>query len=315
MNAASNGKEAAPNSASRISATAVRHQGCGSHVGLLVKLLTEPSASTGRSRDNVRDRWTHDRFDTARSINDRVDGQRKINDRIDRASNGKRSINDRLGTGRSSRESSQDEARNSARGVAIARSKVDPAPYNEMRVVWVTGIPHEYTEEKLEGMFRDAGRVDTIRMAVDVRGRFVGKAELVYRQADDARTAIQVFDGETLYSVDSRQVMMHVAYSSVKNAEYVNGLRFENTLPAPRSVGVEERLGVVPVFVDPAAPFMGVAQSRNGQSGRKRGDAHGRRNDSRSNVTAEQLDAEMDAYMASSTEKAPAPSTDTMETT
>ncbi|KAJ2839011.1 hypothetical protein J3B01_001005 [Coemansia erecta] len=267
----------------------------------------------GRSRDNTRGRWTHDRFDSPRSINDR----------IDRTSN-KRSINDRLGTGRSSgarssRDSSQD-TRNSARGVAIAGSKVDPAPYNEMRVVWVTGIPHEYTEEKLEDMFRDAGRVDTIRMAVDMRGRFVGKAELVYRQPDDARTAIQVFDGETLYSVDSRQVMMHVTYSNAANAEYVNGLRFENTLPAPRSVSVEERLGAsVPVFVDPTGvPLMGqgvVRGSRNGQNRRKRGDAHGRNNDSRSNVTAEQLDAEMDAYMASAAEPTPAPPADTMETT
>ncbi|KAJ2662983.1 hypothetical protein IW148_002705 [Coemansia sp. RSA 1199] len=277
------------------------------------------SRNTGRrSRDdNSRGKWTHDKFDSPRSTD------RTINDRIDSTSHG-RSINDRLGTSRSSgarrsRESTKD-TRESSRGLAIAQGAMDPAPYNEMRVVWVTGIPHEYTEEKLEGMFRDAGRVDAVRMAVDVRGRFVGKAELVYRQPDDARTAIQVFDGETLYTADSRQVMMHVTYSNVTNAAYVNELRFENTLPAPRSVGVEERLGaVMPVFVDPmVVPFMGASVAKESRrDGRGRGNAR-RNNDRRSNVTAEQLDAEMDAYMASAAEptaSTPAPPDAAMETT
>ncbi|KAJ2851298.1 hypothetical protein IWW36_001195 [Coemansia brasiliensis] len=246
---------------------------------------------------------------------------------------GSRSINDRLGPrrrsrsphSRSSQYTDEEPDARSGRGLAIAGRTRDTSSYTELRVVWVTGIPHEYTEEKLEAMFRDAGRIDKIRLAVDKNNRFLGKAEITYRLADDARNAIQVFDGEMLYTLDSRQLMMHVTYSDPQNGDYIDGLRFENTLPAPRSISVQQRLGgVLPGGVNPmvaALPFGAIdgfsmpSAGRNGGGrarGSHRGGGHwrggssrGRRghDNSRPRVTAEQLDAEMDEYMSSAAEK------------
>ncbi|KAJ1735042.1 hypothetical protein LPJ61_000762 [Coemansia biformis] len=271
------------------------------------------NTSKGRSGGDggPRGRWAHDKFGEARSINDRL-GRRQS---PSPSSGGRR---------RNQARQQHHDAGESARGITIARRTRDTAPYADMRVVWVTDLPHEYTSEKIENMFRDAGRIDSIRMAIDNQGRFVGKAEIFYRDADDARNAIQVFDGEMLYTTDSAgQVSMRVAYSSPSNSEYIDTLRHENSLPAPRAVPLESRLGgynasamaayamssVVPMFVT-----VPVGQAKGGGGGgrrnrgggdanregsRRQGGGRGHRtgDDSGARPTAEDLDAEMDAYM------------------
>ncbi|KAJ2710793.1 hypothetical protein H4R19_003575 [Coemansia spiralis] len=185
-------------------------------------------------------------------------------------------------------------------------------PYNEMRVVWVTDLPHEYTEEKIENMFRDAGRIDSIRMAVDVNGRFVGKAEVLYREADGARNAIQVFDGEMLYTTEAAgQVSMRVSFSSPDNGTYIDTLRHQSSLPAPRdnrhddyaegAMAAYAMSSVVPMFVPVAAGSgarRGAGRAR-GRSDQRRQGGRGRQagGDDEARPTAEELDAEMDAYM------------------
>ncbi|KAJ2768744.1 hypothetical protein IWQ56_002613 [Coemansia nantahalensis] len=189
------------------------------------------------------------------------------------------------------------------------------APYAEMRVVWVTDLPHEYTEEKIENMFRDAGHISSIRMAVDVNGRFVGKAEVHYSEADSARNAIQVFDGEMLYTTEAaRQVAMRVSYSSFDNGMYIDSLRHQSSLPAPRAVPRGSRHGdhaasamaayamssMVPVLVPvPAESGARRAGRDRGRSDQRRQGGRGHRagDDSGHRPTAEELDAEMDAYM------------------
>ncbi|PIA17943.1 hypothetical protein COEREDRAFT_80247 [Coemansia reversa NRRL 1564] len=261
-------------------------------------------------------KWRHDKFDGRKSINDRL-GSRPGSDY---------SSSDR----REHRKQHTKGVSDSSRGISIAGRNRDMTLYNEMRVVWVTDLPHDYTSEKIENMFSSTGRIDKVRMAQDKQGRFIGKAEVIYRMADDARDAIQTFDGETLYTTDSSgHVAMHVTYSSPENGSYIDDLRFKDTLPAPRATPISERLGgvavnamaamlpMVPVGPMPVAgmaPTAGlgtrnISESRQRDHNRRRGGyggRHGRvnRNDSGSRPTAEELDADMDAYMSAAVESA-----------
>ncbi|KAJ2798681.1 hypothetical protein H4R20_004731 [Coemansia guatemalensis] len=219
---------------------------------------------------------------------------------------------------------------NSSRGISIAGRNRDMTQYNEMRVVWVTDLPHDYTSEKIENMLSSTGRIDNVRMALDKQGRFTGKAEVIYRMPDDARDAIQTFDGETLYTTDSRgHVAMHVSYSSPENGSYIDDLKFKDSLPAPRTVPLKERLGgvganamaailpMIPVGPMPVAGMTPAAVSSTNSNGggrqrehhRRRGGyggRHGRgnRNDGGPRPTAEELDADMDAYMSAAADSA-----------
>ncbi|KAJ2615685.1 hypothetical protein H4S08_001131 [Coemansia sp. RSA 1365] len=259
-------------------------------------------------------KWRHDKFNGRKSINDRL-GSRPGHSSSDR---------------REHRRQNTKQVSDSSRGISIAGSNRDMTLYNEMRVVWVTDLPHDYTSEKIENMFSSTGRIDKVRMAQDKQGRFIGKAEVIYRMADDARDAIQTFDGETLYTTDSSgHVAMHVTYSSPENGSYIDDLKFKDTLPAPRATPISMRLGgvavnamaamlpMMPVGLMPVAgiaPTAGLGTSSIGE-GRQRdhsrrrggyGGRHGRgnRNDGGPRPTAEELDADMDAYMNAAAETA-----------
>ncbi|KAJ2158260.1 hypothetical protein GGF46_003902 [Coemansia sp. RSA 552] len=239
-------------------------------------------------RDRQQGRWEHDRYEGA-SINDRLGPGRSMDSRLD----------GRLG------RSSPPQPTNgrSQRGLAIARRSRDTKPYLDMRVVWVTGLPHEMTSEKLERMFSNTGRVDAVRMAIDKRDRFVGKAEIEYRLAEDARDAIQVFDGEMLYSEEGLQTSMSVSHSDPVNADYIDDLKFENTLPAPRAGPPVDDPGAADMGMASAAMLFPMMPMLAGGPGRDRRGTGGGRGDRRSQrsseatPTAEQLDADMDAYM------------------
>ncbi|KAJ2780051.1 hypothetical protein H4R18_003666 [Coemansia javaensis] len=252
-------------------------------------------------------RWTHDRFDGPRSINERL-GRRL----------GPSPSPSPPRSGRARQR--QSAAGAAAKGLAIAGRTRDTAAYDGLRVVWVTSLPRDYTREKIETIFRDTGRIEAVRMAVDKDGLFAGKAEVVYCAADDARDAIQAFDGETLFTADSAgQVSMRVMYSSPKNAAYIDALRYESS----RRLPVDQRLGamppVVPVLVALLAPDGGgggsseragrrrdQSQSQNQHQNQRQRGGGGRRGGAR--PTAEELDAEMDAYMSSKPGPAAQPS-------
>ncbi|KAI8319959.1 hypothetical protein GQ54DRAFT_298987 [Martensiomyces pterosporus] len=213
------------------------------------------------------------------------------------------------------------------RGIAIAGSGRDAAPYEAFLVIWVAGLPHSFTEDKIKDVFSDVGRIDKIRMAIDSKGRFLGKAEITYRLADDARSAVQVFDGETLYGADLAHVEpLRVTYSDIEKSAYLDNLKFENTLPEPKEIPLQMRLGVpgaqfVPYTLMPVnvqgAGQQAYSQERLGSnmggrlSGPRRNQSGGypkRRTDTsnESRPTPDQLDADLDAYMSSKAEGASA---------
>ncbi|KAJ2083544.1 hypothetical protein H4R24_000707 [Coemansia sp. RSA 988] len=262
----------------------------------------------GHRNSSPHGKWSHDKFDGPKSINDRL-GARPVVRSLDRK--------DR----RRQRTQAND---NPSRGISIVGRNRDMSQYNEMRVIWVTDLPREYTSEKIESMLNSTGRIDKVRMALDKQGRFTGKAEVVYRMPDDARDAIQTFDGETLYTTDSRgHIAMHVTYSSPDKGSYIDDLKSKDSLPAPRAVPIDKRLGGVaanamsallpmmpvgPMSAAGMTPVAGLSTSNNG-GGRQRehhhrhgeqGSRHGRgkRNDGGPLPTAEELDADMDAYMS-----------------
>ncbi|KAJ1962209.1 hypothetical protein GGI12_002780 [Dipsacomyces acuminosporus] len=148
-------------------------------------------------------------------------------------------------------------------------------------------------------------------MAVDKNSRFLGSAEITYRLADDARSAIQSFDGETLYGADLANVEpLRVTYSDPEKSMFLDDLKFENSLPTPNDVPMGHRLGLHPVQL---AHMQSALQqtysqsqyadaynaSRRSQSGggynRRQAGNKGSTNEPKS--TSEQLDADLDAYM------------------
>ncbi|KAJ2817587.1 hypothetical protein GGI24_005358 [Coemansia furcata] len=217
-------------------------------------------------------KWSHDLYDGPSNINERLGGipRRTMSENVTSIN----SINLRVGHVDKTVADTKP-----ARGISIAGLSRDTTPYDEFRVVWVSGVPASLTQEKIESIFGDVGRIDAVRMAVDGTGRFFGKAEIVYRLAEDARSAIQVFDGELLYGtdMDARVEKMSITYSSVANADYIDALKYER----PRD---EHRR-------HPRGSSHG--NDRNQRNGRR----HQDNDDTRPAPTADQLDADLDAYM------------------
>lgn len=204
-------------------------------------------------------KWKHDQFDGPKSINDRLGGSSKPSRAAD--------INSRLGNDSKPQSRPKEGKTSHERVISIAGTHRDETPYEEKRVVWVVNIPNDYTEERIKSMFGDVGRVDEVRMAIDKDGLFAGKAELLYRKAADARSAIQTFDGEGLISVNHARIRkLVIGYSSTEQANYID--RLKNFSATPN-------------------------RQRRQQQGNRSQDSRGR--DSR--PTTEQLDAELDAYM------------------
>ncbi|KAJ1840393.1 hypothetical protein LPJ73_006438, partial [Coemansia sp. RSA 2703] len=164
----------------------------------------------------------------------------------DRVGSPRKTMEERLGTQgdatkqqqrqRKGGDDDESAAKNSARGISIAGRNRDTAPYDEMRVVYVTGLPRNYSEDQIERMFSDIGRIDQIRMGIDKNQRFIGKAEIVYRLADYARSAIQVFDGETLYGTDDTLLnKVEIRFSNPQNWEYLENIKYKDSLPTARN--------------------------------------------------------------------------------
>ncbi|KAJ2548125.1 hypothetical protein EV175_004942 [Coemansia sp. RSA 1933] len=257
------------------------------------------SRNNRNDRKSDRGKWSHDLYDGPKSINDRLSGV-------------KGPINSRLG---SSPNSSKNDSKSGQpnRGISISGRGRDTSLYDSMRVVWVTDLPHNYDSDKIKDLFSDVGRVDNVRMAIDCNNRFIGKAEVIYRVSDDARSAIQRFDGERLYTTDAIGVKtLNVTYSSVDNSDLIENLKFENSLPAPREIPIHMRLGGVAAStmatmnMMAGQPYsnvrqrnpMGSSQQRNGRQDRRQHNSNRKQNQ----TTAEELDAEMDLYMKSGAE-------------
>ncbi|ORX69669.1 hypothetical protein DL89DRAFT_267852 [Linderina pennispora] len=251
-------------------------------------------------------KWGHDEFHRGQggSINDRL-GPNKTVVRQD-ASRGARK-----GRGKSEKAPGHID-----RGVAITGRGRDPAPYDTFRMLWVEHLPRNYEEDEIRDLFRNTGKVEAVRMAKDSKGRFLGKAEVLYTLPEDARSAIQSFDGEVLYSTDITQVEpLRVTYSDLTKSLYLDEIKFENSLPAPNYVPVGNRLGGVPVATANMMQVQmqmqmqmqglqeGDSMRRGAGSGQRRGLSTQNRRSQQSNQssrpTTQQLDADLDSYMSS----------------
>ncbi|KAJ1668795.1 hypothetical protein IW140_000137 [Coemansia sp. RSA 1813] len=250
--------------------------------------------NNGNDRRPNRGKWSHDLYEGSRSINDRLSGV-------------KSPINSRLGGEGSTPKSSKKDDSGPARGISITGRSRDTSLYDSMRVVWVTDIPRHYDADKIKDLFSDVGRVDNVRMAIDNNDRFIGKAEVIYRIPEDARSAIQRFDGERLYTTDAVGVKtINVTYSSVENADFIDNLKFENTLPAPREIPMQMRLGgvasstIATMNMMASQPYGGNWQRNpigSQQHNRWQGNRQHNSNRRQNRPTVEELDAEMDMYM------------------
>ncbi|KAJ2507485.1 hypothetical protein IWW47_001086 [Coemansia sp. RSA 2052] len=255
-----------------------------------------------RNANGSRSKWSHDMFEEGSSdINDRLGSavpKRHVSERMPSL----KSINSRIGHG--AKAAAVDMA--PIRGITIAGRSRDTTPYDELRVVWISGVPGSLTQEKIESVFGDVGRIDAVRMAIDGSGRFVGKAEIVYRLAEDARSAIQVFDGEMLYGTDDVRVeKMHITYSSIANADYIDGLKYTQQHRSDQRHHHQQQRGYSSHHSSGSrGPDDSHRDDRNqrhqGNNGQRNGRRHQDNSDNRPTPTTEQLDADLDAYMGGS---------------
>ncbi|KAJ1938956.1 hypothetical protein GGF37_004599 [Kickxella alabastrina] len=278
----------------------------------------------GRNRDSGssqqsqrRGKWTHDLFDGPGGINGRLGPSNSrlgpSNDRLGLSND----ISDRLGTKKAG--TPPNKSKSSGRGLAIAGRSRDTTAHDAFRVIYATGIPHNFTSEQLERVFSDVGRVDSVRMGIDKNDRFIGKAEITYRQPEDARSAMQVFDGETLYGTDIKfHEKIAVRFSTPWDAEYLDELKFVSSLPQPREVPVMDRLGGVAsraiasagmfamqqfeAYDDGSSAWFNNGGAKNYSGGNNHGNGRGHTG-RQAQTTAQQLDDDLDAYMNESNER------------
>ncbi|KAJ2725432.1 hypothetical protein GGI07_001311 [Coemansia sp. Benny D115] len=272
---------------------------------------TEPSGSQrSGTPQHSGIKWKHDLYDGPdKSINDRLGSAPGIGSRLGAA-----------GDSSKPKQPQQQQQAQPGRGMAIAGRSKNTTAYTEMRVVLVKELPRSYTSEQIEKLFSDVGRIDSVRMAIDKNGRFNGMTEITYRQPEDARSALQTFDGETLYSTDISSIRkIHVGFSTPKDGEYIEALKYADSLPQPNEIPVASRLGGIAARTMATMGVLAAAQMQQfaangglyanaGNAGRVRSQGQGqgqrqhrssghggRRNNSQLN--AQQLDDDLDAYM------------------
>ncbi|CAG8508530.1 12849_t:CDS:2 [Cetraspora pellucida] len=152
----------------------------------------------------------------------------------------------------------------------------------------VENLFYEVTEDDLEELFSECGPVKKVILHYDRAGRSTGNAEVTFDDPKDAEAALRKYNGQTL---DGQQ--MRIKYASVKPIQKVSSMRGSS---AAEGGSILDRLGGV------ARSGLVLGRSVNNDTvSRGRGNkiSDGRRKPtSRKPVTSDDLDADLDAYMA-----------------
>ncbi|CAF1683893.1 unnamed protein product, partial [Adineta ricciae] len=161
---------------------------------------------------------------------------------------------------------------------------------NSTTKLLISNLDYGVTTNDVQELFEDIGAVRIARVHYDESGRSLGTAEVVFERRVDATTALQKYNGLNLDGrpmdiklvggVDdgSQQSMNHGSYSNgVGAGNQRSGFRNNNQQNGNRG---------------------GMNRSRGGGRQQQQQQQQQNGNAKKSNVTAEDLDAELDAYRA-----------------
>jgi THO complex subunit 4 len=166
----------------------------------------------------------------------------------------------------------------------------------------VENLFYEVTQEDLEELFSECGTVKKVYIHYDRAGRSTGVADIVFEAPSEAEAALRKYNGKTL---DGQQ--MRIKYAPFKPTQRNTSVRGSSNSNTGGSV--MDRLGGAPVSKSARGNIrerLGNASSPAPAS-RGRGRGRGRSNNNsdsrqkpsnRKAVTYDDLDADLDAYMA-----------------
>lgn len=189
----------------------------------------------------------------------------------------------------------EDSNSNSRRSNATS-SRRNTSNSNGNNKLIVENLFYEVTQEDLEELFSECGTVKKVYIHYDRAGRSTGVADVVFETPSEAEAALRKYNGKTL---DGLQ--MKIKYAPLKPTQKNATIRGSSNSNGGGSI--MDRLGGVPV-----KSARGNIRERLGNSspaahrgrgrGRGRGSNNSQKPSNRKPVTYDDLDADLDAYMA-----------------
>eukprot|EP00735_Rhodelphis_limneticus_P014944 TRINITY_DN905_c0_g1::TRINITY_DN905_c0_g1_i2::g.16013::m.16013 TRINITY_DN905_c0_g1::TRINITY_DN905_c0_g1_i2::g.16013 ORF type:complete len:281 (+),score=67.06,sp/Q9JJW6/ALRF2_MOUSE/33.09/4e-24,RRM_1/PF00076.17/1.6e-12,RRM_6/PF14259.1/2.9e-09,RRM_5/PF13893.1/5.6e-06,FoP_duplication/PF13865.1/5.2e+02,FoP_duplication/PF13865.1/1.8e+03,FoP_duplication/PF13865.1/4.5e-06 TRINITY_DN905_c0_g1_i2:27-845(+) len=144
--------------------------------------------------------------------------------------------------------------------------------------------------QDINDLFGDVGALKKAEVRFDRSGRSTGVAEVIYKNKNDATTAINRYHGVPL---DGKPMHISFAATSGLNIVQTTSTRGRSNAASPAKTftrGGRSNVGTTRTFTAARGGFGG--RGRGGARGTGRGRGRGRRE----NLTQEQLDAELDQY-------------------
>ncbi|PVU95803.1 hypothetical protein BB561_001599 [Smittium simulii] len=112
--------------------------------------------------------------------------------------------------------------------------------YEEKRALFVSNFERNATEQDLIELFERVGPIEYVIMGVDINGRLLCNAEVVYKSSMDAKDAVHYIP-EVAYG--SKIGKLIVSYSSQEKNDMIKQAKLKSSLPEPKVLTINERLG------------------------------------------------------------------------
>ncbi|CAG8604486.1 2760_t:CDS:2 [Funneliformis caledonium] len=190
----------------------------------------------------------------------------------------------------------EESSSNNRRSIATSSRRIISNPNGNNKLV-VENLFYEVTQEDLEELFSECGTVKKVHIHYDRAGRSTGVADVVFEAPSEAEAALRKYDGKTL---DGHQ--MRIKYAPFKPAQRNTTARSSSNTDGG---SVMDRLGGAPIKpsrgnirerLGNAAPSAPASRGRG--RGRGRSNSSSQKSSNRKPVTYDDLDADLDAYMA-----------------
>ncbi|RIA89179.1 hypothetical protein C1645_773093 [Glomus cerebriforme] len=191
----------------------------------------------------------------------------------------------------------EDSNSNNRRSIATSSRRITSNPNGNNKLV-VENLFYEVTQEDLEELFSECGTVKKIYIHYDRAGRSTGVADVVFEAPSEAEAALRKYNGRAL---DGHPMRIKYApfkptqrNTTVRGSSNSNGSVMDRLGGAPvKSTrgNIRERLGNAPPAPAPRGRGRGRGRGSNNSDSRQKPS-------NRKPVTYDDLDADLDAYMA-----------------